>query len=135
MWLDALVNQMLGDRPAWHDDAACHGIPLATFFPTDPRQSAKAIKLLTPICGACPVREQCLEYALSFGDKQLTGIWAGTTEKERTRRRHYREIAHGTRNGYLHELRLGLDTCDLCREAHKAYTKPYKMHHSATAVV
>jgi len=33
------------------------------------------------VCGGCPVREQCYQYAM--GDPDLMGMWAGFTEKER----------------------------------------------------
>lgn len=33
-------------------------------------------------CMSCPVRNECLELALS---RQFPGIWAGTSEKERKR--------------------------------------------------
>jgi WhiB family redox-sensing transcriptional regulator len=33
------------------------------------------------ICGGCKVTEDCLEYALE--SNQRSGIWGGTTEKER----------------------------------------------------
>jgi len=33
------------------------------------------------ICAACPVMDDCLSYALETN--QRSGIWGGTTEKER----------------------------------------------------
>lgn len=36
-------------------------------------------------CGQCPVRRECLEYAVSEPD--LLGIWGGMTAKERQRLR------------------------------------------------
>jgi hypothetical protein len=33
------------------------------------------------ICGRCPVREQCLDFAL--GTRESEGIWGGTTGNER----------------------------------------------------
>ncbi len=38
------------------------------------------------ICGHCPVRSECLDYALSGADTWngvSTGIWGGTTPPER----------------------------------------------------
>ncbi|MEN3314529.1 MAG: WhiB family transcriptional regulator, redox-sensing transcriptional regulator, partial [Acidimicrobiaceae bacterium] len=35
------------------------------------------------ICGACSVREQCLEYALA--NREADGVWGGATERERRR--------------------------------------------------
>lgn len=83
MWLDALAYRMLGDRPDWQEQAACHDTPTVLFFPTNPRDSKKYLEIITPICEACPVYSNCFAYAMSFGEKQLTGIWAGTTERRR----------------------------------------------------
>jgi len=83
MWLDALGDHMLGDRPAWQDFANCHDTPTVLFFPTNPRDSKKNLEIIKPICDACPVYSDCFVYAMSFGEKQLTGIWAGTTERRR----------------------------------------------------
>jgi WhiB family redox-sensing transcriptional regulator len=33
------------------------------------------------LCGRCPVREECLAFALA--DESLTGVWDGTNERER----------------------------------------------------
>lgn len=35
------------------------------------------------ICGACKVRERCLEFALDRRERD--GVWGGATEKERRR--------------------------------------------------
>ena len=48
------------------------------------------------ICAACPVRAECLEYALSGADTWrgiTTGIWGGTTPRERSRLRQARKAA------------------------------------------
>lgn len=46
------------------------------FFPN----SGRSIKKAKEFCLGCPVRENCLEFALST---EAVGIWAGTTKKER----------------------------------------------------
>ena len=46
-----------------------------------------ALEQARAICAGCSVREQCLEVALE--DRELLGVWAGTTEAER------REIRKG----------------------------------------
>jgi len=66
----------------WRSMAACMGLPLNVFFgPSegdyDPRP-AKAI------CRACPVRRDCLEYALEVEQTTaLHGVWGGKSHKER----------------------------------------------------
>ncbi|MEU2880515.1 WhiB family transcriptional regulator, partial [Streptomyces sp. NPDC007070] len=66
----------------WRDHAACRQEDPDLFFPigtTGPAllqtQQAKAV------CGRCPVREQCLEWALATD--QAIGVWGGTSENER----------------------------------------------------
>lgn len=69
----------------WMADAACIGINPDLFFPErghpNNNQEAKAI------CARCPVRDDCLNYALT--EHIVHGIWGGTSEKER---RHLRRL-------------------------------------------
>lgn len=37
-------------------------------------------RLARELCDTCPVRQECLDYAILYNED---GIWAGTTEKER----------------------------------------------------
>jgi len=44
------------------------------------------------ICGRCPVRQECLDYAMA--DPMLQGIWGGLTQREREQaRRRAREAS------------------------------------------
>jgi WhiB family redox-sensing transcriptional regulator len=61
----------------WRRLAACHGVDLDVFFPERGETAGPARQ----VCAACPVREQCLEYALS--NRITHGIWGGLTERER----------------------------------------------------
>ncbi len=63
----------------WRQYARCLGADPNLFHPQpdDPADKAKAI------CAICPVREPCLEYAITAREKQ--GVWGGLTEKERRR--------------------------------------------------
>jgi WhiB family redox-sensing transcriptional regulator len=70
---------------SWHKRGRCHGIPGKKadelFFPT-PRAHT-AIAEAKSLCGRCPVKKECFNYAL---DNDLyTGLWGGLTEKERRR--------------------------------------------------
>ena len=52
------------------------------------RNQRELTPLAKRICARCPVRGQCLEYALSGADSWggiATGIWSGTTPQERDR--------------------------------------------------
>ena len=51
------------------------------FFPSVGASSTKARE----ICSACPVRQECLDFAMA--DNELTGVWGGTTTQERKRLR------------------------------------------------
>jgi WhiB family redox-sensing transcriptional regulator len=61
------------------EDAACRGVDTDVFFPTS-EANAEAAK---EICATCPVREQCLEYALDT--RPPDGVWGGLTPIERHR--------------------------------------------------
>ncbi|MGW4160016.1 WhiB family transcriptional regulator [Streptomyces sp. SS162] len=68
---------------SWHTRGACHGMDVedadAVFFPL-PRDH-EAIAEAKELCGWCPVRSECLNYALENVLKE--GIWGGLTEAER----------------------------------------------------
>ncbi|WP_326633329.1 MULTISPECIES: WhiB family transcriptional regulator [unclassified Streptomyces] len=66
----------------WRMQAACRDEDPDLFFPigsTGPAlvqtEEAKAV------CGGCPVREPCLEWAMEHG--QDSGVWGGLGEAER----------------------------------------------------
>ena len=61
----------------WHQNAACRGQGPADFV-RDPKSDYGAIREL---CETCPVRPECLEFALA--NESLTGLWGGTTDAER----------------------------------------------------
>jgi WhiB family redox-sensing transcriptional regulator len=65
-------------------DAACKGADLGLFFGPDSefvtaRQQREA--QAKAICDRCPVKAECLEYALDA--REAYGVWGGTTEDER----------------------------------------------------
>ncbi|MFB6552691.1 WhiB family transcriptional regulator [Streptomyces sp. NPDC056405] len=72
----------IGDT-SWHTRGACHGMDVedaeAVFFPgpRDHEEIAEAKEL----CGWCPVRRECLDFALENALKE--GVWGGLTEAER----------------------------------------------------
>lgn len=66
-------------RPEWMEQAACRGEDVAQFFP--PRGAST--RGVAALCASCPVRPECLEFALAEGVK---GWWAGTSERARERR-------------------------------------------------
>jgi Transcription factor WhiB len=64
-------------RPAWQARASCRGIDPDLFFP-ERGQSTDAAKA---ICAGRDVRSQCLETALTNGDRH--GVWDGLSERGR----------------------------------------------------
>ncbi|WP_432104095.1 WhiB family transcriptional regulator [Streptomyces sp. bgisy091] len=72
----------IGDT-SWQTRGTCHGMDVedaeAVFFPgpRDHEEIAEAKEL----CGWCPVRRECLDFALQNVLKE--GVWGGLTEAER----------------------------------------------------
>ena len=61
----------------WRGFAACRTVHSDVFFPQSDLFSNQA-KL---ICSTCPVREQCLAWAMAT--EQRYGVWGGKTSRER----------------------------------------------------
>jgi len=76
----------LFERPAWHAQAACRGAGPELFLPE--RGSRRYVEALT-YCEGCPVRQECLASAFEFGERWTSGVWGGTTRRDR----------HGLRRG------------------------------------
>ena len=66
-------------RTDWFDDAACREVDTAVFFPASDADADAA----KAICASCPVREECLEFALE--SRPPEGVWGGLTPIERHR--------------------------------------------------
>ncbi|MDH6697916.1 WhiB family transcriptional regulator [Streptomyces sp. MAA16] len=66
----------------WRDHAACRTEDPELFFPIGTSGPAvMQAEQAKRVCGGCPVREQCLRWALDAGD--CLGVWGGTDENER----------------------------------------------------
>ena len=68
----------------WKAEAACKDLETDIFFPVS-ESDAEPARL---VCATCPVRQECLEYALVT--RQEDGVWGGLTESERRRERRRR---------------------------------------------
>jgi WhiB family redox-sensing transcriptional regulator len=67
----------------WLAGAACAGSGSSLWFAAeDTPEGAEKAQLATAVCAACPVRAQCLDYALEIGEV-TEGIWGGMTPAER----------------------------------------------------
>ena len=66
----------------WRHHAACRDEDPELFFPiSEVGPGARHTAEAKAVCARCPVREQCLRYALDNGLDD--GIFGGTTERER----------------------------------------------------
>lgn len=79
----------MGSTPAWIGDALCAQTDPEAFFPDlgDSTRSAKAV------CMACPVRRQCLAFALENDER--FGVWGGLSVNERRALRKSSESTEG----------------------------------------
>jgi WhiB family transcriptional regulator, redox-sensing transcriptional regulator len=77
---------------SWRDEAACRGHNTSLFFPRDPhddyeegepkrRETRRMYRQAIRICNSCPVKQECLDYALDF--PEIYGMWGGLTRPER----------------------------------------------------
>lgn len=66
----------------WRDRAACRDADPELFFPiSELGPGARQLTEAKAVCARCPVREQCLDYALDNGLDH--GVFGGTTDTER----------------------------------------------------
>jgi WhiB family transcriptional regulator, redox-sensing transcriptional regulator len=67
------------DEYAWMLRARCRGASPTEFFPSD----GLGVESAQLVCSVCPVRAECLEYALAHRIEH--GVWGGASERERRR--------------------------------------------------
>jgi WhiB family redox-sensing transcriptional regulator len=79
-----------GPDRTWQLRANCMGVDPDLFFPERGASTREAKE----VCRGCVVRQDCLEYAISNGEK--FGIWGGMSERERRRVRRARVLARQT---------------------------------------
>jgi WhiB family transcriptional regulator, redox-sensing transcriptional regulator len=64
-------------RPEWHRQAACRGAGASGFV----KSTGGAYGATRRACARCPVRQECLDFALA--DESIVGLWGGTSDAER----------------------------------------------------
>jgi len=77
---DAVVRMLevpISEERPWLVFSACRDANPSLFFPSTREETEQALS----ICASCPVRPECLDYALEAVER--FGIWGGTTEKRR----------------------------------------------------
>lgn len=72
----------------WMDDGACVGEPVELWFP-DGAASGDGTALARTVCQTCPVRAECLEWALTVPEEH--GMWGGKSARERRAIRRQRQ--------------------------------------------
>lgn len=81
----ALAQTVEDTKRGWSDRALCRAADPEIFFPPNDSPATEARR----ICTACPVRGQCLAYAVAADEP--FGIWGGlSTEERRSLRRQLR---------------------------------------------
>jgi WhiB family redox-sensing transcriptional regulator len=118
----SLLDDLHLQDPAasWMADAACRGLNSELFFLEKGESTAEA----KAVCGACPVADACLAYALN--NRIVFGIWGGKSEKTRKKLRRdlvpclrgVTTVPHATQLSYRRGCR-----CDGCREANSQYVR------------
>ena len=85
------------DERSWRRSAACRDVDPKVFFPVGLTGPAiPQIAAAKVICGRCPVRMACLQYALV--SYQEFGVWGGYDEEERRNlRRRWRSLGRPLR--------------------------------------
>ena len=64
----------------WSQDALCKG-KTDKMFPRE-HKDLSYISEARRMCRQCPVRKECLDYALSFPASDQHGVWAGLTPRQ-----------------------------------------------------
>lgn len=64
---------------SWMDRAACKGMPIDTFFPDRGGKARAAIA----VCATCDVRDDCLAFCLETPAQFDTGVFGGTSPRQR----------------------------------------------------
>lgn len=78
--MDSVISTHGGQQ--WRDEAACAsaGVDHEWFFGDSSLDAVLNTRRARGVCAGCPVKRPCLEFALRH---DASGIWAGTTQKQR----------------------------------------------------
>jgi WhiB family redox-sensing transcriptional regulator len=77
--LAVLMARVVEGPEPWQARALCAQTDPEAFFP-DRGGSVRAARV---VCARCPVRAECLEFALEHDER--FGVWGGLSERERRR--------------------------------------------------
>ena len=107
---------------AWLERAQCIGSDPELWFPVS--DTPDAYQPARDICETCPVRLECLEWAISGGIRH--GMFGGKTpsQRESYRQKHRLSVTRqgpvlepcGTSAAYARHYRAGEPACEACRQ-------------------
>ena len=70
------------NQEEWRELGSCRKLATSMFFPIGQTGEAEVkIARAKKVCVTCPVRQQCLEFAITTN--QEYGVWGGHSEEER----------------------------------------------------
>ncbi|MDS1269899.1 WhiB family transcriptional regulator [Lipingzhangella sp. LS1_29] len=76
------MNRLYHESEDWVAQGTCRAYDPELFFPVNiTGADGPEVHLAKAICDTCPVRRECLNWAVSRGEAH--GIWGGTTPEER----------------------------------------------------
>ncbi len=79
-----LSERLIPSWHAWRAAAACKDLDTELFFPNGEGEGLQSqVEQARRVCTSCPVRDECLDFALTT--RQEDGVWGGLTEEERRR--------------------------------------------------
>jgi WhiB family transcriptional regulator, redox-sensing transcriptional regulator len=110
-----VVTELLSERAErearrdWWQAAACRTADPDIFFPVSAHGPGEVeIARAKAVCAKCPVRRQCLQFALAT--HQMHGVWGGTTEEERRLHLHTRPVVPAQPEGSRGALAIAMRT-------------------------
>ena len=122
---NSIVDRLTGVVPAWRVHGACRDHPTVLFFPGRGEDAGPAQE----ICAGCPVRDECLEWALTLPER--FGVWGGMSERARRRMRAARGLDDDDRHGTLTGYNEDGCRCDECRAAKAEHDRRRRQRRSA----
>lgn len=84
MNIRSLLDLLNTAGEVWQDRALCAQVGFDIFFPEKGGSTHEAKQ----VCGSCPVRDECLEYALA--ENVSHGVWGGLSAPQREELRRQR---------------------------------------------
>lgn len=106
----------------WRDQSACRDADPETFFPA-PSDTAGIAEALNH-CAVCPVKQRCLQYAIST--RQEYGVWGGLSENEVRERIGLARLGRktsgcGSEAGWRVHRAKHTEPCQPCQDAHTVW--------------